>query len=1343
MMRAMERIEQLRGHLRTRRHAPRHHSWDAQLQYSLKLLVALLVFVFGANHVLAQTTGQGIISGVITDPVGASVQGATITVTNTDTNVAINVVTNDTGYYEVRDLNPGPYEVSVTAQGFERVVRPAITLFAGQNPTVDLTLKVGSSSQTITVSGAAPLIETQEASIGQVLTSEEMSALPNGQAPIWLGMLSPGVQTNYAQNYQLGGADPSWNGAGWNFGANGRTGANEYSIDGAPNAANERTQAINLSPEETGQTAVTVNAFDAQVGHTYGINVTQTTKSGTNEFHGGIRYRRYDLRWFGMQHFQRLNYQYHQQADNCASNPGSSTCQLDQTQYGWPGTHSNYGDIGVGGPVFIPRLFDFRNRLFFFVGVTIGAPNNASSQTYTMPSALEKQGNFSDLTTGTTPTSAQASLLAQAGCPSGTLWYGQYQIFNPYSVTIDSKGTPRRLPFCGNVIPSGMISKLSLTQLVNSSLPSSNTGSPSGSNNYVYVPVNWNTYRAVTNRYDLALSNSDHVFFRWTRSHYWQHAQQFETGGLGDQYGEKWIRTGALGWSHVLSSKTLFDVTVGATEWRGSGAYWTGLQKYKLSDLGLPTYMDDYAGKYAQFPILQINGYQQIGDSYLNSMNYRTLAIRGNLISVQGSHSLRAGAEWRQQNVAGGGPTTNYPNVGPSGLFKFDSTYTQQNDGSDTSLTGSAGTLGLSYAAFLLGVQTNSQVSTVPSTSRSNPYYAFYVGDTWRVNRKLTLIPGIRYEFEYGPTEKHNRQIVGWDPNAQLTIASLVQNAYQSQTLTYSKLSAAQKALLPAQLTLQGGPIYAGVNGASTRQWENNWRVLPRIGVAYAINSKTVLRAGAGYFFDTLNTLNEDRTIDSDGFSANTGPVNSTNTTGGTDFVQSAPPLTNPFPVANGSRFASAVGNSLGADYYAGTSSTIGIYDHNRVPARSQRVQVSFERQLGNSTVIQVAYIGSRTTNITLDGNNNNTRSNSAGFINASAIPAQFFTGGTQPNTQANSNLGFSVPNPFNINNLSSLKTSNPALYDLLSHSGNVTRSTVPISWLVHPNPHVQSLRFYNSIGTSQFQEFQANLSKRMASGLVANVSYQRNYQKDRDYFMNTFDTHPSVESTTLSPPWRLTASWVYSLPFGKTRHWAQSGWKNAAFGGFTLSGTFETNPGTLLTFASNGSGSGGPNLFYIGDMNRIRLDHWTFNTSGATPTIYGFNTQPVSATYNSDGTCTYSGTGFVEGSIPDNPILSGSTRVSDSRCLPNSYNLRAFPIHLEGVRSQGINNWNMNLGRTFNLGERLQLEARADIMNALNHQRIAAVGGGQMNPTDSKFGQITSDNGNSREILLQTLIKF
>jgi hypothetical protein len=293
--------------------------------------------------------------------------------------------------------------------------------------------------------------------------------------------------------------------------------------------------------------------------------------------------------------------------------------------------------------------------------------------------------------------------------------------------------------------------------------------------------------------------------------------------------------------------------------------------------------------------------------------------------------------------------------------------------------------------------------------------------------------------------------------------------------------------------------------------------------------------------------------------------------------------------------------------------------------------------------------------------------------------------------------------------------------YNVLSKSSYVTSKTITIANLVKSNPQLNTLRLYPSDGTSQFQEFQANVSKRISSGLVANFAYQK----------YLYDTHPSRESTLISPPWRITATWVYTLPFGRAQRFAKSGVMSAILGGYKLSGSWETNPGTLLTFTGNGSGSGQANIFFIGDPNSIRIKNNTsFNTTGTVPTIYGFNTQAATATSTSVSgitTCAYSGTGFV----------------LNTSCQPNTYNLSTFPRHIEGVRSEDLENWNANLGRTLNPNERFKVEVRADFYNVFNHQRVAMVGGGQMNPTNAQFGQVTSDNGNGREVILQMLTTF
>jgi hypothetical protein len=313
-------------------------------------------------------------------------------------------------------------------------------------------------------------------------------------------------------------------------------------------------------------------------------------------------------------------------------------------------------------------------------------------------------------------------------------------------------GHPSRLPFCGNVIPSNLISNLPVVKMINSYLPNPNTGSVAGNpnatgNNFIYEAGTYNTYREVTNRYDYAVNNADHIFFRWSRGHYTTRNTTFLQNNFIAYHQDKWIDTGALGWSHILSPRTFVDVTVGATSYNGGGFTYPSLQQYKPSDLGLPTYVDQYAGNYAQFPILSISGYQQIGGSYFNNPIYRTLAFRGNLTTVAGSSTWRAGAEWRQQNVVIGGPGTSNTTLGPSGQYSFDDTYVQQNDGTNNAFPTT--NTGLPYASFLLGIQSTSTATTVPQTSRSR-----FGGSVIASPRSRSPLWRLSTRERFGPSER-------------------------------------------------------------------------------------------------------------------------------------------------------------------------------------------------------------------------------------------------------------------------------------------------------------------------------------------------------------------------------------------------------------------------------------------------------------------------------------------------------------------------------------------------------------------------------------------------------------
>ncbi|WP_446743411.1 carboxypeptidase regulatory-like domain-containing protein [Silvibacterium acidisoli] len=1257
---------------------------------------------------VAQVSTQGTITGVLTDPGNTALPNAHITVTDVKTNVSTEVQTNETGYYEVDNLNPDTYTITMSAEGFATVVRQGITLPTGGKIAVPMTMKYSSKAETVTVTADASLLNTESASNGQVLTTKQIEQLPaSGANPMQMAQLAPGVQAPNSQIYSAGDT-LSWNGVS-KFGANGYLNGNEWILDGVNNMGNPRGNAVQLSEEEVDQMKVETISFEPEFGHTMGAMITQTTKSGGNMFHGTVHWFYQDSAWEAMEHFQGLSYRYQQSKSGCTDGADTSAaCLLLKYKYGIPGTHTNISSFSLGGPVLIPHVFDGRNKLFFFVDVNNDVWSQAATGTTSVPTVQERSGDFSDL-----PVSSSVPASYTAACGTGAAYFGQYQLYNPFSVTLDAKGVPRRTPICGNVVPSNlMTTTATLSKFYNSLLPVPTQNSPTGSN-YAYTTLASITYRQFTQRMDFAPTDRDHVYFRWSRVHYNDQQGEFLEGGIDREVSPKWIVLGAFGYNHIFSDRTDLNVTVGASSWKTGCCYYPGYEQVTAASVGLPSYIDGYGGGQPTLPIFSVGSYAQVGQENNSPQTFRNLSVSSVLNHVYHNHTIRAGAEWQQQSES-------QPAQGnTSGTFTFDDTYTQENNGTDS--TYSQSTWGQSYAAFLMGIPTSSSIGQGYPVSIRTPYYALFVGDNWRVNRKLTIIPSIRFEYEFGPSEIHNAQIVGWDPNATLAIAGEANTAYQA---TLASATAAQKAVMPASLTIKGGPLYAGVNGAPTRQFINDHRLLPRLGFAYQVDSNTVVRGGYGLYTDTINAHDEGGSPHSAispvggtwsgvEFSSNQGgystsTTDNSSTTYGANFAQGSTPLSDPFPAVNGMRFDPIIGNAAGSLYYVGTSPT--IYDHNMKPSRAQRWYVGLQHQFGSSTMVEVAYVGSWVKDIPISHSIDH-------------APEGLFTGGNQPNTAANALLSSQVTNPFRISNFGDLAQSNAAAYNRMALNSYFTAAKINLSYLLTADPQMTGFAMYQSLGESHFQELQFNLTRRYHSGLTLMGALQLNDQHDRDYFANVYDPAPSWEPSNNSMPYRVTGEALYELPFGHDREWLRNGIASKVLGGYQLTGSYERQPGPLLVFS---------NLFYIGTPNKdIKLKHPVYvnnQANGGSNYVQWLNKGKVTASY-SGGTCTYTGTGFV----------------TNSSCQPNSYNETVFPTRVNGVRAQATDTIQMGVQRKVAITERVGFEARIEAYNLLNRQ---VLGTPNVTPTSATFGQITADggsngSGNGRWLSIQGRLRF
>ncbi|MBI3680730.1 MAG: TonB-dependent receptor [Acidobacteria bacterium] len=571
-----------------------------------------------------------------------------------------------------------------------------------------------------------------------------------------------------------------------------------------------------------------------------------------------------------------------------------------------------------------------------------------------------------------------------------------------------------------------------------------------------------------------------------------------------------------------------------------------------------------------------------------------------------------------------------------SGSFSFNNLYTRRNEDTFTP----AGSIAHSWAAFLMGFPSAMSVATTDTYALLNPYYAWYAQDKWRLTPKLSINAGLRIEYEMGPTERYNRVIGYLDPKAKLPITDAAQAAYA--------LNPAPEAAA-ADFVVRGGSVYPGSGGVSRRMWGNELMWLPRVGLAYQVRPKTVIRGGYGLFFDTLNVLNE--SPDQTGFSRTTSTV-LTNDFGVTwlagDPRKGVSPMTDPFPVrADGSRFDTPTRDALGLMARAGRGWTFSNYDVRH--ARQQRWRLGIQHQLGSDWLIDAAYAGSYSDRVPVN-------------LPLSPLPEKYWAEGLVRNNNVANNLNSNVTNPFNIANFRDLATSAPLIYQELTTQGFYTSTTIRKNQLLRAFPQMNSLtQRLTPLGETRTHEFALQVQKRFSKGFNLNLSYVRQSAEQRTSFLNEFDALPFWVESNNGRPHRLTATGICEFPFGKGRRWANSGLLSHVFGGFQAAATYEWQPGPLLDWG---------NVFYYGNLGDINtgertLDRW-------------FNTNNFELT-----------------------AAKG----------PAAFHRRVFPTRVDGLRSDMTNQWNVNLQREFRLKERIAFQFRVDALNIQNRTQFDSPG--------------------------------
>jgi hypothetical protein len=1041
------------------------------------------------------------LTGHITDPNGAGVPGATITVTNQQTSEKFTATSAGDGNYTVPFLQPGRYTVTVEAQGFKKAESNLVELHTADKATMDVALELGQLDQTVNVNSDAPLLEADTGSRGQVIENMRVNELPlNGRNPIMLATLSPGVQFNGNPQFTR----PFDNGDNAQFSINGGLQRhNAFLLDGAPNDAltdvdANRTRSSNniafVPPvDATEEFKVQTNAYDAAFGRTGGGVINVTIKPGGRDFHGSIyefaRRYQWEANKFGNNARGRFT------SGPFAGQEVQPRYVRDQVTGANLGGHKQdqYGFV-LSGPLLIPHFGEGgpvfangRDKTFFLVNFENFKGVDPASNITTAPTLLERQGDFSK---------------------SGVI------IYDPLTTRPDPArpGKFIRDPFPGNVIPANRINPVGQAIVNGFSLPNTQGSDPFNRyNNFVVNFPGTDSFHSLVTRIDHNFSDRERIFFRYAHNR----RDQIQIGGngrigLGIDAQDPLVRVNngaVLDSVTTLSPSTIINARVSFSRFL-QAAYRKRASPFDATSLGFPASFSN-ARPTSIVPRVEFNdspigSIPEFGSRNPNSNITNTWSFPVNVTHITGKHTLRFGVEYRDFQVHQSGGSF----VWGGGLFCFSRDFTVQ----DPQAVGTAGQ-GSAIAALLLGYPSGSggcndgptQVQNVSPLSFHWGYYAGYIQDDFKVSPKLTLNLGLRYDYESPPVEYHNRQNAGFAFDQPNPLAAAVKIA-------------AGAANCPACANLTGGLLFAGVNGQSReafRKDRNNFG--PRFGIAYKWNDKTVLRGGYGlYYFPQAEYGG------SLGFNVNT-LFNPTVGGGAQQFIP-AFTLSNPYP----SGLQQPTGASLGLSTQIGSS--IQFVNPNHVIPSIQEFSAGLQRELPWRMRLDVSYVGSRTRNI-LTGD-----AQGGGGRNINVLPASVLQ------QIQNDTTGFfsqSVSNPF-----AGLVPTNSTL-----NAANISRRA-----LLLPYPEFGSVTVSGeNVGKLWYDSAQASLEKRLGGGLVFVASYTFSKTLGALAFLNSQDAAPTKSVVDFDSTHVLVVSSVYQLPFGTGKRFFSGAGKgaNLALGGW------------------------------------------------------------------------------------------------------------------------------------------------------------------------------------------------
>jgi hypothetical protein len=895
-----------------------------------------------------------------------------------------------------------------------------------------------------------------------------------------------------------------------------------------------------------------------------------------------------------------------------------------------PLDYKRFGGV-LGGPI-------FQDRTFFFSAVEWLYDEFPEPNQFTVPTEAQRNGDFS-------------ALLAQ-----------NIRIYDPATARLVN-GRVTRDAFPGNIIPSHRINPVAREYLKFYPLPNQ-AGDALGRNNFSSPNPRGDDFYSVSARVDHQLTNSQKIFGRYSRND----RKEYRGAWTGEQNGVTPIgnflfrKNDAVNVDHVwtISNSTLLNLRGGWSRF-GEPSIRQHQGLFDPANLGFSAQTAAQFGENQYVPRFDLDTYTDLGENFAGHTTSQIYSFQPTATRIAGNHTFRAGYDFRIYKEE------SEPNVHSAGEYIFRGDFTRETDIA-------ALQVGQDLASMMLGIPTSGRIDRSANRFNTAKYHAVFFQDDWKVTDKLTLNLGIRYDYEGAPTERDNRNLRGFDPNAELAVTAAAQAAYAANPIPQ---------IAPSAFRVRGGIGFPTDSDSGFWNADTN-NVQPRLGFAYQVNEKSVLRGGWAIY--SVPAVIDG--IRQPGFSQPTPIVTTLDT--GLTFRAS---LTDPFP--NG--VTDPPGASQGPNTWVGRQlpdpgnlDQRFMNDVNYKNQQAMRWALTYQRELFGAWVLDASYVGNHGYDLTTN-------------IDVNPVPNEYLSTTLARDDATIGFLNAQVANP---------------LRGLLPGE-NLNSNTVPRAQLLRPYPQFLSIQGRAYDGSSNYNSGQFRLERRFSGGYSFLSSYTFSRFREKLSRLNDGDSeYEERPAFRADIPHRFVLNPIIELPFGRNRKFGKDVNRavDALIGGWNVSLLWQWQSGRPLELMTNVAGVG--NLYFSGDLSKLKMNYTD------DPNVPVFD---ISGFY------------FHDAAVMTNGVVDPAKQRADPR-IRLERNLRYFPSRHTNLRGQVLNYVDMSFVKAVQISGRVRAQIHLELYNAFNQ---TFYGSPNIDPRTADFGKVTSQDNVPRNIQIGTKITF